>query len=202
MRFWLPWVAACVIVACDRDGPKSEPRSVASPATVAPTADALAERSRALAEQLGGALREELTTAMGSSGPKGAISVCHEKAPAIAAKLTGEPGWSVRRTTLAVRNPDNAPDAWERAVLERFEAKRATGAAPDTLEHHEVVREGDRSVFRYMKAIPTAALCTSCHGTSIAPEVAAELDRLYPKDAARGFEVGQLRGAFSVRKEL
>ncbi|MDE0059891.1 MAG: DUF3365 domain-containing protein [Defluviicoccus sp.] len=41
-------------------------------------------------------------------------------------------------------------------------------------------------------------MCTVCHGTNIAPEVAAALDALYPDDLARGFEVGDIRGAFSI----
>ena len=49
-----------------------------------------------------------------------------------------------------------------------------------------------------MKAIGTQPVCTVCHGNGIAPEVAARLDALYPDDLARGFEAGDIRGAFSI----
>ena len=55
-----------------------------------------------------------------------------------------------------------------------------------------------RRVFRYMKAIGTQPVCTACHGAAIAPGVAAALDDLYPEDRARGFGVGDIRGAFSI----
>jgi hypothetical protein len=49
-----------------------------------------------------------------------------------------------------------------------------------------------------MRAIPTDALCLTCHGATLAPELAAAIARDYPADAATGFAQGQLRGAFSV----
>ena len=49
-----------------------------------------------------------------------------------------------------------------------------------------------------MKAIGTQPVCTLCHGASIAPEGTAALDALYPEDRAREFEVGDIRGAFSI----
>ena len=44
-------------------------------------------------------------------------------------------------------------------------------------------------------------LCITCHGDSekdIKPDVQAEISRLYPTDEATGFELGQLRGLWSV----
>jgi hypothetical protein len=49
-----------------------------------------------------------------------------------------------------------------------------------------------------MRAIPTDALCLTCHGKTLAPDLAAAIARNYPGDQATGFELGQLRGAFSV----
>ena len=59
-----------------------------------------------------------------------------------------------------------------------------------------------RKVFRYMKAISTGALCLNCHGADVSADVTRELERLYPKDAARGFRVGDIRGAFSITQTL
>nr|VFK10650.1 MAG: Protein of unknown function (DUF3365) [Candidatus Kentron sp. LPFa]VFK26753.1 MAG: Protein of unknown function (DUF3365) [Candidatus Kentron sp. LPFa] len=57
-------------------------------------------------------------------------------------------------------------------------------------------------VFRYMKAIPTLEVCILCHGASLSPDVVAKLDELYPEDQARGFKVGDIRGAFSFMQPL
>ena len=38
--------------------------------------------------------------------------------------------------------------------------------------------------------------CLTCHGSSLAPDVAAQISDLYPQDRAVGFEAGDLRGVF------
>jgi hypothetical protein len=164
-------------------------------------ADELEQRtagSRALAQEFGAALKKELTTAIQADGPVAAIGVCNEKAPGIAQSLSERQGWEVGRTALKFRNPENAPDDWEREVLNRFEAARAGGASPGTLEFAERVQTENGPVFRYMKAIPTGELCLVCHGAALSPEVSAKLQTLYPDDRATGFRVGDIRGAFTI----
>lgn len=146
-------------------------------------------------------LKGELQAAMKKGGPLAAIEVCHVRAPEIAdASSTG--GWTVARTSLKLRNPGNAPDAWEREVLKAFDTRKAKGEDPAKLVRAEIVDEGGRPVFRFMKAIPTAKLCLNCHGAKLKPEVAAKLDELYPGDKARGYKAGDIRGAFTLRKPL
>ena len=154
--------------------------------------------SREAIKSFAGALQEQLMSSMAAGGPIAAIEVCKIAAPEIAAMASDAHGWSIRRTSLKLRNPANAPDPWELAMLRGFEARRAAGEDPVTLDHAEFVIGDGRRTFRYMKAIGTQPVCTVCHGTSIAPEVAAALDALYPDDRARGFEVGDIRGAFSI----
>lgn len=157
--------------------------------------------ARALVKQFGGTLKGELQTAMKSGGPTAAIEVCNTRAPAIAADLsTG--AWDVARTSLKTRNPDNAPDAWETQVLERFEAQKAEGKPVQTLEYSEVVTTPNGTEFRYMKAIPTQGLCLTCHGTDISEPVGTKLDALYPEDKARGYVEGDIRGAFTLRYSM
>lgn len=158
--------------------------------------------SRAAVKDFMGTLQGELQAAMKAGGPTNAIEVCNKKAPAIAREISQAQGLRVARTSLKIRNPDNAPDAWERKVLEDFEARRRAGADPATLEHHEIVAADGKRTFRYMKAIPTAELCLNCHGEQLDPKVSATLERLYPKDQATGFKVGDLRGAFTVSQPL
>ena len=53
-----------------------------------------------------------------------------------------------------------------------------------------------------MKALPTEQVCLGCHGANLAPEVQAKLSELYPVDKATGYELGQVRGAVVVQKNL
>ncbi len=155
-------------------------------------------KSRELSMQLGTELKAELGAAIQKGGPVAAIDVCHTRAPAIAARLSAESGARVGRTALRVRNASNAPDELQRAVLEQFADDMTAGRVEGPLEAaFEIKREGGIER-HYMRAIPTEALCLTCHGETVAPELAAAIARDYPGDQATGFRQGELRGAFSV----
>jgi hypothetical protein len=156
--------------------------------------DTRVERSRDLATALQQSLGARLSTAISGGGVIGAIDVCNVEAPEIAASLSAGAGARVGRTSLRVRNPDNAPDDTARITLESFELEwqRDNGAPPESF-----VVAADGSA-RYMRAIPTQALCVTCHGPALAADVAAAIAARYPADRATGFTVGTLRGAFLI----
>lgn len=173
--------------------------SAAAPAGVPPEVVS----SREVAQKFGAMLKEALQQAIQSGGPVNGISVCHDQAGQIATDLGQKLGMLVGRTSLKVRNPANAADNWELAVLKQFEARKAQGEPTDKLEFFDVIDDDQgQKTFRYMKAIPTGALCLNCHGENISPEVDAKLKELYPNDQARGFKEGDLRGAFTLAKPM
>jgi len=142
-------------------------------------------------------LLDTVKAAMQEGGPVKAVEACQLLAPQITAQHSQAP-WKVGRTALKLRNPNNAPDAWERQVLEQFAARAAAGEPVMELKHAEIV-DGE---FRLMKAIPTGEPCLACHGQNLKPELAAVIDQRYPQDQARGFALGELRGAFTLRRSL
>lgn len=156
------------------------------------------EAARAAAGDFQKALSGELQKAIASGGLVNAVGVCNTAAPAIAARISAEWKMTVARTSLKLRQPRDRPDAWELAQLQSFEQRKAAGENAAALEVGEYAEKDGKRVFRYMKAIPTGEMCLGCHGTSIAPAVAAKLKALYPEDAATGFKIGDLRGAFTV----
>ena len=159
-------------------------------------------QARAAIKDMGEALKTALVTQIKSGGAASAIPVCQTIAPALAAEASGKHKMTVRRTALKVRNQSNKPDTFEARVLAEFVEKLAAGIDPATLEHAETVTDNGKSMFRYMKAIPTAAEpCLACHGSDLKDDVKAELAKLYPADQATGFKAGDLRGAFSVMIE-
>lgn len=161
-----------------------------------------AVKARAAVKAMGGALQTKLKEAMAADGPIAAVQVCKTVAPEIAKEQSKAAGMTIRRTALKVRNPDNAPDALERKVLEDFTARLAAGADANTLEHVEEVAADGKTTVRYFKAIPTAAApCLVCHGSAVSGELKETIDKLYPSDQATGFKEGDLRGAFSVTME-
>lgn len=150
-------------------------------------------KSRALADDLGGRLQNALQEALRAQGVVGAIAACRDLAPQISAELSRQSGASIGRTSDRIRNPLNAPDAWQVPVLASFAEQLADqpGSVPEYFE-------ADAGGARYMRAIPLAPLCETCHGKRLAPSVAAAIAADYPHDLATGYSVGDLRGAFTV----
>lgn len=165
------------------------------------TSDPAAE-ARAISMELGTRLKAALQAAVAAGGPVAAINTCHEQALPITDALGKERGWKVGRTSLRVRNPANAPDNWETAVLEDFLRRQAAGTPIAEIEDSGVFPVEGGHEFRYMKAIPVAEACTACHGTTIAPAVQDVIRALYPDDRATGFSAGEIRGAFTLRKRI
>lgn len=158
--------------------------------------------ARQVASQVPPKLLATLSAAMDKDGPDGAIAVCRDEAPKLAKAASEQSGWSIRRVSLRPRNPKAVPDAWERAVLEDFDRRAAAGESPAKLEKAEVIVEGGQAVQRYMRALPTQALCLACHGSaaSLSPAVSERLKALYPADLAVGYSVGDIRGAMTIKR--
>lgn len=184
---------ACLLAAGCAGAPRTEQTAM----PVADNIPARADQGRALADSYQAELFAALSAAMAEGGPVGAMEICAQQAPAIAARLSAQSGAMVRRTALRVRNPAAAPDAHERRILEQMAAApRDAGGNP--VEWSGTTDLKDTPTYRYMRAIPTGPLCLTCHGEEIAPDVRAAIARLYPGDQATGFRTGDLRGAFSI----
>ncbi len=164
--------------------------------------EANTQQARGLVKEFMEGLKGELQAAMKEGGPVNAIGVCNLKAPEIAAQKSQESGWELARTSLKNRNPDNAPDPYEANILQMFDARKAAGEDGTGLEMAWTMQKDGKRYFRYMKAIPTGEICLKCHGQALDAEVAEKLDALYPEDKARGYEKGDIRGAFTFQKPL
>ena len=58
-------------------------------------------------------------------------------------------GYKLKQTSLKIRNPSNAPDEWERKILESYELKehqKANGFG-------EIQEKGDKKIYRYLKPL-------------------------------------------------
>jgi len=168
-------------------------------ATAESDLDAYTRASRAVVEEFAASLQAELKGAIDANGPVAAIGLCNEKAPQIQSRHAAGEKWTLGRTSLKLRNPANAPNAWEQTILQSFEERKAAGEDPANIDHAAIVMRDGKRVIQYMKAIPTRELCLNCHGgAEVKPEVAAKLAEFYPGDKARGFKVGDIRGAFTI----
>ncbi|MBT8078772.1 MAG: DUF3365 domain-containing protein [Gammaproteobacteria bacterium] len=133
-------------------------------------------------------LQEALKSGL-EKGPVEAISVCRFQAPAIATSLSRD-GIRLGRTSHRLRNPANQSPGWVSPVLESYLENPGSRAA------RIVPLPGGRS--GYVEPIVLQPLCLSCHGETLAPDLAERVAELYPDDRATGFNVGDLRGVFWV----
>lgn len=157
----------------------------------------LMARARAATDALFARLLQRLNQEYQAGGAERGVQVCSRIAQSLTREIAAEHRVSMRRVSLKNRNPRNAPDAWERQVLQRWERDLKAGRPIGEVATWRI--ENGRRVYRYMRPIKIAMpLCLECHGTQIKPEVRRLLRERYPNDKATGYKQGDLRGAFSV----
>ena len=158
--------------------------------------------ARNIATSMPPKMMEVLKEETKKAGPANATVVCREKAPVMSKAVSEQSGWNIRRVSLRQRNPKAVPDAWERAVLEDFDRRAAAGEDGAKMEKSELVVDGGKTVQRYMKALPTQALCMTCHGApdTLDADLTEQLRKLYPDDKAVGYRPGDIRGAITMKK--
>ncbi len=149
-----------------------------------------AQRDAAIAarDAMFAALFARLESELAASGPAGAIAVCKEQAPLIAAQVAEEHAVQIGRTSDRLRNPANRAPEWAEALLaDRPAEPRYSAGADGSLGVALPIRLG--------------ANCLACHGepADLAPETRAALANAYPADQATGFKAGDLRGWFWVQ---
>jgi hypothetical protein len=186
-----PWIAALALLAFvpavrTQDGPGASTAAL----------EAARSKGREIVAAASGLLSTNLLQAIAKGGVTNAIEFCSLKALDLTRTAAGTTNVQLRRVTDRLRNPANAPDPLERRVLEQFLAQAKNGAAPGS----RVTVENGK--FRYFEPVLIGnPLCLNCHGepgTNIQKETMATLQRLFPKDAATGYKLGDVRGLWSV----
>lgn len=194
-----------VLTFAQQPPPSASPPSAAAPAATAtvPDLETRLEVARSAVKKHATRLKADLAQAIKDNGPKGAIGACVTIAPDIDATVSEEHQVEIGRTSTRVRNTENAPDDWELAGLETFAKQIAAGSDPQKLEVYDVTvtTEGQR-LFRYMKPIMTQEMCLTCHGSNLPQDLKSEIAKSYPDDKAVGFNLGELRGAFTLVQRL
>jgi hypothetical protein len=156
------------------------------------------EQGRKAARYLNDTLRKKLVSSIEDNGPSAGVVVCLYQAQALSAEVERDLSVRVKRTSLKIRNPKNAPDDYEKDLLSRLADRHRKGKLPS--EILEDRWEGGKRVYRYAKPLVVDSFCLTCHGKvgEIPPDVRRELEIRYPGDDATGYEMGDLRGIVSV----
>jgi len=182
-----------VLAACGGD----RARPPATQSAGEPDSATLA-RARTTADALGQDLLGLLTGALERGGPMEAIGFCSDSAQVRTARHAAQ-GVTLRRVSLRVRNPANRPDERERRLLELMAQNHAAGRGAEVLEMFAAA-DGSRHL-QYLRPIVVAERCLACHGdpAGFPAALRQRLAQRYPADSATGYQVGDFRGAISVR---
>lgn len=159
------------------------------PQTAAETDEQIATRARASLAPFKTKLREALVSSMADGGPEASIDVCGVIAPKLASEAsTG--GVRMGRAADKRRNQKNTAPPWAAPLMADL-AREPKDAA------FKVARLDEGRV-GYVETILTQPLCLTCHGDTIAPNVAARINERYPNDKATKFHAGDFRGVFWI----
>ncbi len=149
-------------------------------------------------------LKSILINQIRTNGMLSAVSVCSDTAQILTNNFGVQKGVYVKRVSLKNRNVNNAPDDFEKRVLNKFTLMQLNNELYDDSEYAEIVEEGEFKYLRYLKPILVQAECLNCHGSEndISPEVEQLINQEYPNDNAVGYKIGDLRGAVSLKKNI
>lgn len=159
--------------------------------TVGPDPEALARAVREV-ERLD-ALRSALAGAFGAKGVPADERTFQQVCRPVAQqgqRIAQENGWVFVQMVERYRNPRHRPDTDGQRLFRLFAEDR-------TLFGLWMRTELDgRPGLRYLRRIPVDAACLACHGPKDRrPEF---VEQRYPDDRAYDFDVGDLRGLYSV----
>lgn len=149
-----------------------------------------------IADTIGSTLKQNLQKAMKEGGPVNAVQFCNLEAMPLTNSYSAKYNTEVKRVSDRNRNPQNAANEKELAVLADYNSQLAAG---EPLSPKVAIDADGRKHF--YAPIFTGGLCLTCHGNpkSIQPELLTAIDSLYPNDKARNYTVSELRGIWSIK---
>lgn len=140
-----------------------------------------------------------LQKAIVERGIPDAIQFCNIQALPILQDVSAEYNVTIKRASIAYRNPADKPSEDEAAILDAY----AYNAENNIKNEPNIQKLEDGEVLLYTKAIQIPNnFCLSCHGKAgvdIAEDTLLQIESIYPEDRAKGHKIGDLRGMWSIR---
>lgn len=167
-----------------------------------PAAAAIRRTGEDWISRVGQQLAGEVNRVLASQGTEEAVGLLHLKKFPLPAASPGKPFvTAVKRTSLRVRDPANAPDNADLAALLSIQKELMDGNTPPKVLVQQVAATATHPFeWRVYRPISTMASCLVCHGPmdSVLPGVRARIERLYPTDQAHNYAAYEWRGVIRV----
>lgn len=158
--------------------------------------EAYLQQGKAIATATFAELSGQLQAAMQEGGVPHAVRYCNTVAYPLVDSLSDVHGADIRRTSLLIRNPKDAPTPREREQLEAYASAKKAG---NPLQ--PVVKAVSAEEIAFYAPISMQPLCLKCHGQlgeTLAEADYAVIKEKYPADEAIGYQAGDLRGMWSI----
>lgn len=183
-----------ILVSCN-----SKPSTEKKTETVLSPTDSLAylKKGKGIATASFVVLSGALQKAMKEGGVTKAVDYCHLSAFPLIDSLSTIYQAEIKRTSLKVRNPKDAPNEIERSVLKAYSQQAAKG---EKMQPFVQLADGQRIAF--YAPIMMNDLCLKCHGKpgeTLTENDYAHIRERYPKDEAIDYISGDFRGMWSIQ---
>lgn len=197
---WLLPLLAVGMLACSEQAAENGEKAAVEPTEAQPAKSLEAQvldTSRYLSQQAFQALSSVLLAQVQAVGPDGAVAFCNERALPLTDSVAQHHGISIKRIASRYRNPANAANEEETAILTEWEKAIAALEQPKA----RWFDRGDRIDWYGAITIPNPR-CLDCHGLlkegDIHPKTLAQIRKFYPNDKAVNFELGNIRGMWKI----
>jgi hypothetical protein len=167
-----------------------------APAADSPATKTLEAQGKAIVDEAFTLLSSNLGKALAEGGVSNALAYCSVQALPLTQIVADTNNVRIRRVTLMTRNPANKADGKEAEVLKHFQSRPKGSKTVPML-----ITNADHSVTFFSPILLSNPLCLNCHGNprkDIKPEHVEFIRGIYPKDAAVGYKLGDLRGMWRV----
>jgi len=159
---------------------------------------AYTEEGKVIAQSTFKALSSQLKQALESGGVEHAAQFCNIVALPLTDSLAKQHHAVIKRTSLKLRNPLNAPDSMELTMLKIYDQMskmRNPVLVPKILE------KGTDEIQFFAPIQIKNETCLKCHGVlgqTMKEEDYAFIKQRYPNDQATGYKMDEVRGMWSI----
>lgn len=166
-----------------------------------PLVAAIRQSGEKALDHAGNAMLLEVRRVMAENSAALALGKLHLKDYKPPPPPAGQPAvTTLRRTSLQLRNPANAPDDPDLAALKLIQSQLENGDPVSSLLVQRVTLPGQTPEWRVYRPLVTLKQCLDCHGppSALAPGLADTLKVFYPADQAANYRAGSWRGLLRV----
>lgn len=139
----------------------------------------------------------QLSKAIQNKGIDGAIEYCNANISLIIDSLSQTHQCKIRRTSLKLRNPANAPKNDDEVfILQKFHESYSQSKKID----NKLVERDGKAIY-YKPIVIMMETCLKCHGkpdVHVSSNTLKKIQKLYPNDQAINFELHDFRGMWIV----